>query len=295
VSGPGLLWIDWRLARGATLRDSILRFLFVAPAAFAFLVLLLSGGAARFLASRYAITAVLRTPVPQGEGEGLAGKVAGLPSVRDAFYRDPEAAWKEFLLAYPGLDSLRASGGNPLPGYIHIRMRPERLTRADVEQVTAALRSVPIVEKVLAGEERLPRVLLAKRYAAAIGWGVFGAFAAVFLVILFLQERGRASELADDFEFLRERGVPASRPAASRAAGGAIVASLTAVAGLILSGASLRYLLLRYPPLEQFVGPPGDLLLPGTVQASAAFILCIAVLAGGSSLLGSRAARARRK
>lgn len=295
MSGPGLLWIDWRLARGATLRDSILRFLFVAPAAFAFLVLLLSGVADRFLASRYAITAVLRTPVPQGEGEGLAGKVAALPSVRDAVYRDPEAAWKEFLLAYPGLDSLRASGGNPLPGYIHIRMRPERLTRADVEQVTAALRSVPIVEKVLAGEERLPRMLLAKRYAAATGWGVFGAFAAIFLVVLLLQERGRAAFLADDFHFLRERGVPEARMNASRAAGGAIAASLTAAAGLILSGAALRFLLQRYPPLEQVVGPPGDLLLPATLRAAAAFVLCFAVLAGGSSLLGSRAARARRK
>jgi hypothetical protein len=161
--------------------------------------------------------------------------------------------------------------------------------------VTAALRSVPIVEKVLAGEERLPRMLQARRYAASIAWGVFGAFAAVFLVILFHQERGRASELADDFEFLRERGVPAARLAASRAAGGAIVASLTAVAGLILSGASLRYLLLRYPPMEQVVGPPGDLLLPATLRAAAAFVLCFAVLAGGSSLLGSRAARLRRK
>ncbi|HEX9204665.1 MAG TPA: permease-like cell division protein FtsX [Candidatus Deferrimicrobiaceae bacterium] len=295
MSRPALLWIDWRLAPGATLRDTILRFLFVAPAAFAFLVLFLSGGADRFLASRYAITAVLRTPVPQGEGEGLAGKVAALPPVRDAVYRDPDAAWKEFLLAYPGLDSLRSPGGNPLPGYIHIRMRPERLTRADVEQVTAALRSVPIVEKVLAGEERLPRMFLAKRYATAIGWGVFGGFAAIFLVVLFLQERGRAAFLADDFHFLRERGVPEARMNVSRAAGGAISASLTAAAGLILSGAALRFLLQRYPPLEQFVAPPGDLLLPGTVRAAAAFVLSFAVLAGGSSLLGSRAARARRK
>ncbi len=294
MSDPSLLWIDWRLAGRSALRDSLLRFLFVASAALAFLVLLLSGGADRFLASRYAITALLRTPVPPGEGEGLAGKVAALPPVHTASYKDPDAAWKEFLLAYPGLDSLRSAGGNPLPGYIEVRFRPERLTGADVEQVIAALRSVPLVEKVLAGEDRLPRMLRGARYAAALAWGVFAAFAAVFFLILVLQERGRAAALADDFAFLRERGVSPSRTEVSRAAGGALAALFTAAAALFLSGAALRHLLLRYPSLEQVVGPPGDLLLPRTLWAAAGFALCYAALAALSSLAGFRAARARR-
>jgi len=116
VSGPSLIWIDWRLAGRSTLLDLLFRFVLVSAAAFAFLVLVLSGGAGRFLASQYAITAVLRTPVSPGEGEGLAAKIAGLPPVRTAVYRDPEEAWREFLLAYPGIDSLRSAGGNPLPG-----------------------------------------------------------------------------------------------------------------------------------------------------------------------------------
>jgi hypothetical protein len=293
VSGPSLLWIDWRLAGRSTARDLLLRFVIVSAASFAFLALLLSGGGDRFLASRYAITAVLRTTVSPGEGEGLAGKVAALPSVRTAVYKDPETAWKEFLLAYPGLDSLRSSGGNPLPGYIEVRLRPERLTGADVEQVTSVLRSVSHVEKVLAGEARLPRLLLVKRYAAAVAWGAFGAFAAVFLVVLVLQEKGRAAALAADFAFLEERGVPARRMAAFRSAAGALAALFLAAAGVLLSGAALRHLLLRYPPLEQMVGPPGDLLLPRNVLAAAGFVLCFAVLAAAASLLGSRAARAR--
>lgn len=289
-----MLWIDWRLAGKSTVRDHLFRFVLVSAASFAFLVLLLSGGPARFLASRYAITAVLRTTVSPGEGEGLAGKVAALHPVRAAVYKDPETAWREFLLAYPGLDSLRSSGGNPLPGYIEVRLRPERLTAADVEQVTAALRSVSHVEVVLAGEARLPRLLLVKRYAAAVAWGVFGAFAAAFLAILVLQEKGRSAALASDFAFLEERGVPAGSLAASRSVAGALASLPLAAAGMLLSGAALRHLLLRYPSLEQLVGPPGDLLIPRTVLAAGGFVLCFAVLAAAASLLGFRAARAPR-
>ena len=149
---PSLLWIDWRLSRGSLVRETIGRFLFFSLLGFAFLSLLLSGGVSRFLAGRYAITAVLRAEVPSAEAEGLARKVAALSPVRSATYRDPDAAWKEFLRAYPGMESLRGAGGNPMPGYIEIRIRPDRLTGADVELVASTLRSVPLVEQVLAGE-----------------------------------------------------------------------------------------------------------------------------------------------
>jgi hypothetical protein len=164
-----------------------------------------------------------------------------------------------------------------------------------VDLVTSALRSVSRVEKVLAGEERLPRLLLARRYAAAVAWGVFGAFAAVCFLILVLQEKGRAAGVAADFAFLEERGVPAGRMAVSRSAAGALASLPLAAAGVLLSGAALRHLLLRYPSLEQLVGPPGDLMLPRTVLAAAGFVLVSALLAAASSLLGFRAARASRR
>ena len=163
---------------------------------------------------------MLRAEVPPAEAEGLTRKVAALPPVRSAAYRDPEAAWKEFLRAYPGLDPLRGAGGNPMPGYIEIRIRPDRLTGADVDLVASALRSVPLVEQVLAGEEWLPRLLRAGRLASWVGWGIFGAFLAGFFLVGRLQERARAVALAGDFAFLAERGVPAGRLAVHPRRGG---------------------------------------------------------------------------
>ncbi|HSQ14847.1 MAG TPA: permease-like cell division protein FtsX [Candidatus Binatia bacterium] len=292
---PSLWWIDWRLSRGSLVRESIGRFLFFCFLGFAFLSLLLSGGANRFLAERYAVTAVLRTEVPPAEAAGLAQKVAALPPVRSAAYRDPEAAWKEFLRAYPGLDPLRGAGGNPMPGYIEVRFRPDRLTGADVDLVTSALRSVPLVEQVLAGEEWLPRMLRAGRLASRVGWGIFGAFLAGFFLLVRLQERARSVALAGDFAFLAERGVSAGRLAFLRAAAAAVSGFLLAAAGTAAGGGALFLALRAFPFLEGGICPPSDLLLPRTLAATVLFSCGAALLSAAASLLGSRAARSGRK
>ena len=291
---PSLWWIDWRLSPGSLARESIGRFLFFCILGVLFLSLLLSGGASRFLADRYAITAVLRKEVPPSEAEGLARKVAALPPVRSAVYRDPEAAWKEFLQAYPGLDPVRG-GGNPLPGYIEIRIRPDRLTRDDVDLVASALRSVSHVDQVLAGEEWIPSMLRAARFAAWGCWGILGAFLAGFCLVARLQERGRAVSLSGDFAFLAERGVPAGRLAFLRAAAAAVTGFLLAAAGTAGGGGALSLSLRAFPFLEGAIGPPSDLLLPRTVLAALLFSLCAAFLSGIASLLGWRAARSGRK
>ncbi|MDP2657275.1 MAG: permease-like cell division protein FtsX, partial [Candidatus Deferrimicrobium sp.] len=229
------------------------------------------------------------------EAEGLARKVAALPPVRSAAYRDPEAAWKEFLRAYPGLDPLRGAGGNPMPGYIEIRIRPDRLTGADVDLVTSALRSVSHVEQVLAGEEWLPRMLRAGRLASRVCWGIFGAFLAGFFLVGRLQERGRAVALAGDFAFLAERGVPADRLAFFRAAGAAVSGFLLAAAGTAAGGGALFLFLRTFPLLEGVIGPPSDLLLPRTVAAVVLFSCGASLLSAAASLLGWRAARSGRK
>jgi len=292
---PSLWWIDWRLSRGSLVRETIGRFLFFCLLGFALLTLLLSGGGRRFLADRYAVTAVLRAGVPSAEAEGLARKVAALPPVRSAGYRDPEVAWKEFLQAYPGLDPLRGAGGNPMPGYIEIRIRPDRLTGGDVNLVVAALRSVSHVEQVLAGEEWLPRLLRAARLASRVCWGIFGAFLAGFFLVGRLQERARAVALAGDFAFLAERGVPAGRLAFFRAAGAAVSGFLLAAAGSAVGGEALFLSLRTFPFLEGVIGPPSDLLLPRTVAAVALFCCGAALLSAAASLLGWRAARSGRK
>jgi len=292
---PSLWWIDWRLSRGPLVREAIGRFLFFCLLGFAFFSMLLSGGASRFLADRYAITAVLRAGVPSAEAEGLARKAAALSPVRSAVYRDPEAAWKEFLRAYPGLDPLRGAGGNPMPGYIEIRIRPDRLNGADIDLVASALRPVPLVEQVLAGDEWLPRLLRAGRLAFWVGWGVFGTFLAGFFLVGRLQERARAVALAADFDFLTERGVPAGRLAFFRAAAAAVSAFLLAASGTAAGGGALFLCLRKFPFLEGVVGPPSDLLLPRTVAAAALFSFGVALLSAAASLLGGRAARSGRK
>ena len=292
---PSLWWIDWRLSRGPLARETFGRFLFFCLLGSALLSLFLSGGVSRFLAGRYAITAVLRTAVPSSEAEGLARKVASLPPVRSAAYRDPEAAWKEFLRAYPGLDPLRVAGGNPVPGYIEIRIRHDRLTGADVDLVVSALRSVPHVEKVLAGEGWLPRLLLGERVASWICWGILGAFLAGFFLVARLQEQARAVALAGDFAFLVERGVPASRLAVLRASAAAVSGFLLAAAGTAAGGGALFLILGRFPFLEGVIGPPSDLLQPRTVAAALLFSCGAALLSAAASLLGWRAARSGRK
>jgi len=289
------LWIDWRLSRGSLVRETIGRFLFFCLLGFALLSLLLSGGVTRILADRYAITAVLRAEVPPAEAEGLARKVAALSPVRSAAYRGPEEAWKEFLRAYPGLDPLRGAGGNPMPGYIEIRIRPDRLTGADVDLVVSSLRSVPLIEHVLAGEVWLPRLLRSGRLASWVCWGILGAFLAGFFLVGRLQERARAVAHTGDFAFLAERGVPACRLAFFRAAGAAVSGFLLAAAGTAAGGGALFLSLRNVPFLEEGIGPPSDLLLPRTVAATVLFSVGAALLSAAASLLGWRAARSGRK
>jgi len=291
---PSLFWIDWNLSRGSVVREQIGRFAALYVVALALLALLLSGGIGRFLATRYAVTAVLREPVSRGDAEGIARKISALPPVRSSEYRDPDAAWKEFLKAYPGLDSLQAAGGNPLPGYIEIRFRHDRLTAADVTLVASVVRPVPYIEKVLAGEDYLPRLLRADRYASALCWAVFGLLLAGTFHVWRLQERIRASALAGDFAFLLDRGVPARRLASSRAAGAAVSALLVAIAGISAAAGTLFLLIRRYPILETVIGPPADFLVPRTAVGAGIFLLCAALLAAGASLLGWRTARAPR-
>lgn len=292
---PPLWWIDWRLSRGSLARETIGRFLFFCLLGSVLLSLLLSGGVSRFLSERYAITAVLRAEVPSAEAEGLARKIAALPPVRSAVYRDPEAAWKEFLLAFPGLGPLRGIAGNPMPGYIEIRIRHDRLTGADVDFVASTLRSVSHIEQVLAGEGWFPRLLRAGRIASWLCWGIFGAFLAGFFLVARLQERARAIALAGDFAFLAERGVLASRLAVLRAAAAAVSGFLLAAAGTAAGGGALFLLLREFPYLEGVIGPPSDLLLPRTVVAVFLFSCGAALISAAVSLLGWRAARSGRK
>jgi hypothetical protein len=169
------------------------------------------------------------------------------------------------------------------------------LTGEDVDLVASALRAVSQVERVLAGEEWLPRLLRAGRLASWACWGIFGAFLAGFFLVGRLQERARAVALATDFAFLAERGVSAGRLAFLRAGGAAISGFLLAAAGTAAGGGALFLSLRKFPFLERVIGPPADLLLPRTVAAAVLFSIGAALLCAAASLLGWSAARAGRK
>lgn len=289
-----MAWIDWRFAGRITALQSLVRFVFLCLMAFAFLALQLSGGIARFLSSQYVVTAMLRESASPEAAEGLARKIEGLPAVRSAEYRDPASAWKEFLLAYPGIESIPGAGRNPVPGYIEIRIRPERFSAPDVETVLTALEPVDLVEKVLAGEDSLPRLFRIRQAFAAAAWGMFAAFAVLLFAVCRLQEQLRSLALKGDIGFLLERGIAERRMTASRAAGAAAWGIVLGAVATAAAAAALHFLLRRYPSLESGIGAPEQLFSAPIASAAGVFLLCAALLFAVASLLGWLAARSAR-
>ena len=289
MSVPSLWWIDWRLHGGPVRRETAARFLLCFLAALYFLAMLMSGGVNRFLSEQYAITAVLQIGVPDDEGMGIAGKVAALPPVRGAQYRDPEEAWAEFLTAYPGLESIRGEGRNPLPGYVEVRLRPGWMSDEGISEVQAALEPVSQVEKILTGGDVMQGLLRMKRWANALLWSGFALVCVVFLAILVLQEKARAARLLPDVSFLSDRGVPEGRIASMRAAGAVAAGGLVALLATGLSCAVLYLGARHIPHFRVTLGSAEELLDAGVLLPAALFLLSAALLQGLASLSGWRA------
>ena len=290
MSGPPLWWIDWGFHGRSMRRETAGRFFLVFLVASYFLAMLLSGGVDRFLSSQYTMTAILRLGVPDEEGTGIEGKVAELPPVREAQYRNPDQAWREFLATYPGLESLRSAGKNPLPGYVEIRLRPRGVSEEGIEEVRKALEPLPQVEKVLSGGAIMPSLLRMKRWANAILWTGFALMCAVFLVILSLQEKARAARLLPDVSFLADRGVPEGRIAARRTAGAFVTGGILTLLAAASSCIVLYVLSGRFHLLRVGVGPAQELLDARFALPVALFLLSATILQGLASLAGWRAA-----
>jgi len=295
MTGSSLRWIDWKLAPGAMLRETAGRFCLLFLLGSFLLSMLLSGGMNRFLSGEWTVTAILRLPVSPAEGQGIAGKAAGLPAVRSAAYKDPEASWKEFLAAYPGLSTLRGPGGNPLPGYVEIRMRPDRFTEADIRAVEAILQPVPQVERILSGGEVLPRLLRARGWVNAALWAGFALLCAMSFLIFLLQEKARSSFLAADFDFLRERGVPVRSILVSRASGALLTGLLLSLAATGTAAFLLFFLEPRLPLLGRVIGPAAEIQTLPVFLPVVLFLFAAALVSGAASLLGWRAAQSRPK
>ncbi len=292
---PSFLWIDWKIAPRAMLRETAGRFiLFLALGSF-LLSMLLSGGMNRFLSGQWTVTAILRVSVSPAEGEGIAGKAAGLPGVRSAAYKDPEAAWNEFLAAYPGLESLRGAGGNPLPGHVEIRMRHDRFTEGEIRAVETALRPLPHVERILYGGEALARLLRIRGWVNAFFWAAFALLCGVTFLIFVLQEKARSLSLAADYDFLRERGVPSRSLALSRAFAAMLTGFLLSLAATGASALLLFLLESRLSVLVRVIGPAAEIMSPAVLIPIAMFLLSAALASGAASSLQRSAVQSPRK
>ncbi len=290
MTAPSSWWIDWRLSPGALARETAGRLVLFLVLGACFIALVLSGGVDRFLSRQWAITAVLRLSVPEAEGRGIAAKVAGLPPVASAAYKGPEEAWKEFTAAYPGMESLRAAGGNPLPGYVEIHLRPGRLSEQAVASVAAALRPLPQVDDVLTGGKWAPRVLRLKDWVNASLWAGFALLGAAFFLVFTVQEKARAARHAADFAFLVQRGAPARGRALRRAAAAALCGGILALVSLGAAAGALVLLDARSSLARSVVGPAPELLAPEALPFLGAFLVSAALLSGAVSLVGWRSA-----
>ncbi|MBI5577501.1 MAG: hypothetical protein HY896_14210 [Deltaproteobacteria bacterium] len=290
------LWrIDATLMPRSFLRECVSRFLLLLLLSGYFTVMILSGGPYRYLSERWTVTAVLRSSVSAAEGEGIAKKAASLPGVGSAAYKDPETSWKEFLDAYPGLESLRTAGASPLPGYIEVRVRRDRFAEADIRAVEAALKPLPEVEMVLLGAESLPSLLRAAGWSSVFFRAVLAVLCIAAFAIFHLQEKARAVGLSGDFDFLKERGISFRRIALARAAGSALVCGSLSLAAVAASSGAYYLLESRLSQLRRVIGPSSEILTLPVLVPLILFICAAALLSGGASLLGWRAARSGRK
>jgi hypothetical protein len=286
-----LIWIDWKLAGKALAREWANRFVMFFLLGGFLLLMLASGGVNRFLSEQWVVNAVLRLNVSAAEGAGIAAKAEKLPAVRSVLYRDPEAAWKEFLADYPGLESLRIEGGNPVPGYLHIRLLPDRLTAEDIASVERALKPLPQVEKVFTGAKTLPRLLKVRSWINMALWGFFGLMAVILFSVCAMQEAARARALKADFGFLAGRGLSPGAIMTGRAAGSAIVAGLLAPPAVGAAGLLISAAVARLPVLASVVGPVEEVVRSGAFPFVVLYLVAVPCLIFVASLYGWRASK----
>jgi hypothetical protein len=147
------------------------------------------------------------------------------------------------------------------------------------------------VEKVLSGGDALPRLLGVRDWVNGFLWAGFALFCSVSFLVFFLQEKARTSQFAEDLDFLRERGVPERRLAASRAGTALLSGFLLSLAATGAACAALFLLERRMPVLGRVIGSAAEILAPPRLVPVALFLLAAALLSGAASLLGWRSAR----
>lgn len=175
-------WRSFRRHRGLAITAI---FSLTAALAVSGVFLLLAHNAAttmRLVGDRREVVVYLRDEVNRSQREELTGRLQQLYG--EVVYVSKEEAWHEFAEQVGDPSLLEAVDGNPLPGSLRIRLRPELLNYRAMEEISRQLAAFPEVEDVRFGGEWVKRLDEVGRGLknGAIGIGLIVAIGVVLIL-----------------------------------------------------------------------------------------------------------------
>jgi len=249
---PSLWWIDWRLSQGPLVRETIGRFLFFCLFGFAFLPCSCREGRA--------VSLPTGTPSPRccarrslpPRRRGWRGRPPPFPRSVPRCTGTRRRRGRSSCARTPAWIRC-AAPGEPMPGYIEIRIRPDRLTgRCRPRRLRPP--AVPSSNGFLRERSGFPGCCAPA--VSRTGWlGHFRRFPRRVLPCRPSPGAGARGRPRADFAFLTERGVPAGRLAFFRAAAAAVSGFLLAASGTAAGGSALFLCLRKFPSLKGWSVP----------------------------------------
>lgn len=138
--------------------------------------------ALQFIGDRREMVAYLRDDVTPSQLDSLEIRLR--PLYGEVNYVSKDQAWKEFSQQVGDPTLLQQVDQNPLPASLRIRLKPELLNYASMEQTSRQLKQFPEIEDVRYGGEWVRRLdeLTATFETGALAAGIVVALAIVFVV-----------------------------------------------------------------------------------------------------------------
>jgi len=135
----------------------------------------------RLIGDRREMVVYLKDEVPSSQRDVLIGRLTDLYGA--VTYVSKEQAWQEFgrQLGDPSL--LEAVDDNPLPGSLRVKLKPELLNPAAMEQAANQISQFPEVDEVRYGQEWVRRL---DQVGAILVKGTLAVGATVALAIIFI-------------------------------------------------------------------------------------------------------------
>jgi cell division transport system permease protein len=137
--------------------------------------------ALRYIGDRRELVVYLRDEVTDAQRDSLQARLRALYG--EPTYVSKQQAWQEFVQQVGDPALIEAVEQNPLPASLRVRLRPELLNYAAMEQTAKQLRAFPEVEDVRYGGEWVRRL---DELTSTFGRGALLAGIVVGLAILFI-------------------------------------------------------------------------------------------------------------